>query len=252
MKKENFKVAVDTHTHTILSGHAFSTLSENVAAAKARGLYGICLTEHGPQTPNGPPEFIPHSQRMLPDFIDGIRIYRGIEANIIDYKGKVDVPARYLSFCDFVIASFHDFALTPGSKEQNTSAYLGALQNPFIDILGHADDPAVPCDFETIAQEAAKLGKLLELNNNSLTPHRPNSKPSLIKFIKACLKYEVSVCIASDAHFHTMIGNTKLLSELLEELEFPPELIVNLNAERFESYLKKRQLRLAKENPATD
>ena len=44
MKKENFKVAVDTHTHTILSGHAFSTLSENVAAAKARGLYGICLT----------------------------------------------------------------------------------------------------------------------------------------------------------------------------------------------------------------
>ena len=29
---------VDTHTHTILSGHAWSTLRENCAAAKARGI----------------------------------------------------------------------------------------------------------------------------------------------------------------------------------------------------------------------
>lgn len=39
---------VDTHTHTILSGHAWSTLSENCRAAREKGMKGLCLTEHGP------------------------------------------------------------------------------------------------------------------------------------------------------------------------------------------------------------
>lgn len=247
MNAERFKMAVDTHTHTIISGHAFSTLMENVTAAKEKGLSGICLTEHGPRTPNGPPDFIPHSQRMLPDFINGIRVYRGIEVNIIDYDGKVDLSDHYLSFCEFVIASFHNFAIKIGTKEQNTSAYIGALRNPYVDILGHPDDPAVSCDFVALAKEAVKLGKLLELNNNSLTPHRPNSKPSLVEFIKVCKEYRVRVCVVSDAHFHTMIGNAKPLFALLEEMEFPFELIVNLTTERFNGYLQERKSRLEKD-----
>ena len=57
---------VDTHTHTILSGHAWSTLRENCCAARDRGIKGLCLTEHGPAMEGGAPSFIPHSQRMLP------------------------------------------------------------------------------------------------------------------------------------------------------------------------------------------
>ena len=41
-------IEVDTHTHTVLSGHAWSTLNENCIAASSRGLKGLCLTEHGP------------------------------------------------------------------------------------------------------------------------------------------------------------------------------------------------------------
>ena len=132
MKSYTHQPAIDTHTHTIISGHGFSTLSENTAAARGKGMYGICLTEHGPCTPSGPPDFIPHSQQMLPDFINGVRVYRGIEANIIDYSGKIDIPAEYLAPCEFVIASFHSFALQPGTKEENTGAYLGALRNPYM------------------------------------------------------------------------------------------------------------------------
>lgn len=236
--------AVDTHTHTVISGHAFSTLAENVQAARGKGMYGICLTEHGPNTPNGTPEFIPHSQRMLPDVINGIRVYRGVEANIIDYSGKLDIPDKYLALCEFAIASFHDFALVPGSKEQNTAAYLGALRNPYIDILGHPDDPRVPCDFVALAKEAVKQGKLLEFNNNSLTPHRPNSKPSLIEFIRVCKEYSVRVCVASDAHFCTMVGNVTPMLQLLQEMDFPLEQIVNYTAESFDSYLTERNARL--------
>ena len=149
-----------------------------------------------------------------------------------------------MALCEFAIASLHDFALKPGSVYQNTDAYLGALRNPYIDILGHPDDPRVPCDFVALAEEAVKLGKLLELNNNSLTPHRPNSKPTLMEFIRVCKKYGVRVCVASDAHYCSMVGNVTPMLELLQEMRFPLELIVNYTADSFTTYLVERNARL--------
>ena len=71
MKEYNYPIVeVDTHTHTIISGHAWSSLTENVASAKARGMKGLCLTEHGPALIGGAPEYTPHSQRMVPPEVD--------------------------------------------------------------------------------------------------------------------------------------------------------------------------------------
>ena len=39
---------LDTHTHTLASGHAYSTIRENVRAAAERGLDLIAITEHAP------------------------------------------------------------------------------------------------------------------------------------------------------------------------------------------------------------
>ena len=50
--------------------------------------------------------------------------------------------------------------------------------------------------------------------------------------------------MASDAHFHTMVGNVTPLMTLLGELDFPQELIVNLYQDRFEAYLQEREARL--------
>ena len=244
MKTNNMQPQVDTHTHTIVSGHSWSTLSENVVAAKARGLAGLCLTEHGPAIPGGAPEYIPHSEQMLPSVIDSIRVYRGIEADIMDFNGRLDIPDHYLRLTEYAIASFHPVFIEAGSVEQNTQAYLGALRNPYIDTIGHADDPSVPCDLETLILEAKKLDKLIELNNNSLTPHRPNSRGSITKYALLCKQHSVPVCVASDAHYYTMVGNVDPLMSLLAEINFPPELIVNMTQERFEGYLAIRKKRL--------
>ncbi len=237
---------IDTHTHTVLSGHAWSTLSENCFAARARGMKGLCLTEHAPGIEGGAPSFIPHSQRMLPDVIDGIRVYKGIEVNILDHQNHLDISPQYLPLCEFVIASIHSHMFSERAiRDANTTTYLHMLQNPYIDILGHADDPSVPCDFEALVTEAQKQGKLLELNNNSTTTHRPGSLPSLKQYIICCKEHRQRVCVASDAHFHTMVGNMIPLMTLLEELKFPPELIVNLTKERFDAYLRERTARIA-------
>jgi len=245
MQLRHMTPEVDTHTHTILSGHAWSTLTENCCAARDRGMKGLCLTEHGPAIECGAPSFIPHSQRMLPDYVEGIRVYKGIEINILDHQNHLDIDNAHLRLCEFAIASIHTH-MFPGKADRdgNTATYLEMLANPYIDILGHADDPSVPCDFEAMIKQAQDYGKLLEFNNNSTTAHRPGSLPSLKKYILCCKKHGQRVCVASDAHFHTMVGNVGPMMQLLDELEFPQELIVNLTKERFDAYMEERNSRI--------
>lgn len=45
------KTLLDVHTHTIASGHAYSTLQEMAKAAKDKGLEILGITEHGPNIP---------------------------------------------------------------------------------------------------------------------------------------------------------------------------------------------------------
>lgn len=42
------KVLIDAHTHTIASGHAYSSLQEMAKAAADKGLQVLGITEHGP------------------------------------------------------------------------------------------------------------------------------------------------------------------------------------------------------------
>ena len=247
MKEHSFPlIEVDTHTHTVISGHAWSTLTENVEAAKERGMKGLCLTEHGPALIGGAPEYTPHSQRMVPQFVDGIRVYKGIEANILNPSGEMDIPEVFLKQTEYAIASYHALGginIRIGTCEENTDAYIKLMENPWIDVIGHPDSPKVPCDFEALVLAAKKNGKLCELNNNRIASGLYAS-PGMRELIKLCKKHDQKVVVSSDAHFHTMIGNVTAMWDLLDELDFPHELIVNLKMDRFEEYISGRKERI--------
>lgn len=233
-------IEVDTHTHTVLSGHAWSTLNENCLAARKRGLKGLCLTEHGPAMDHSLNSFSSCTLGMIPEFVHDIRVYTGMEFNIINTDGDID----YIEPCShkhihFGIASMHDVTSPLGTKAQNTSAYIAALNNPIVDILGHPGYAYFPNDPEAIVLEAKKLNKLIEINNNSFRA-RKGSRNACLKFAHYCMKYDVRVCVSSDAHFDSMIGNVPLALQMLEEINFPKELILNMSFERFNSYLKER------------
>ena len=49
-------IEIDTHTHTLASGHAYNTLREMAAMAAEKGLKGLAITEHSPMMP-GPCHF---------------------------------------------------------------------------------------------------------------------------------------------------------------------------------------------------
>ena len=44
------KIELDVHTHTVASGHAFSSLQEMAQAAAGKGLKLLGITEHSPVT----------------------------------------------------------------------------------------------------------------------------------------------------------------------------------------------------------
>ena len=83
----------------------------------------------------------------------GVRIYRGVEADIIDYEGKISVEERYYPLLDFMIASLHDVVMQAGSKAQNTQAMIGALNHPQVDILGHPGTPFFEVDIEAVVRD---------------------------------------------------------------------------------------------------
>lgn len=237
------RIQVDTHTHTVLSGHAWSTLRENAAAAAKRGMAGMCLTEHGYALPGSPPFFATSAQKMLPTYMEGVRIYRGVEANLMDLTGRLDIDDKSLFSTEFCIASMHDLCVTPGSLEENTRAYIGALEHPCVDILGHIDDRRTPSEFSVVIGAAARLGKLIEINNNSLLVRR-GAKERVEEVIRRCADAGARVAVSSDAHVDEMIGAVEPALELLAQARFPEELVVNRDLETFESYLAERTARL--------
>lgn len=50
-KNGSMKTQLDVHTHTVASGHAYSTIQEMATAAAHMGLKILGITEHGPSIP---------------------------------------------------------------------------------------------------------------------------------------------------------------------------------------------------------
>lgn len=237
------QIMVDTHTHTVLSGHAWSTLRENAAAAARRGMAALVTTEHGHALPGSGPFFLTTAQNMLPGMVEGIRMFYGVEANIMDFNGSLDIEDRMLFVSQFTVASMHDICMVPGTVEENTAAYLGTLAHPGVDMLGHIDDRKTPSDFETVIKEAGRLGKLIEINNNSLLIRR-GSLERVEEVARLCMRHEVRVCVSSDAHFDDMVGSVAPALELLGRVGFPDELVANRSLGAFEAYLAERTARM--------
>lgn len=232
---------LDSHAHTIASGHAFNTINEMAQAAAGKGLEFLALTEHAMALPGTCHELYFKNLRVLPRTMCGIEVLFGVEANIMDYDGRLDMDQNLLAKMDVVIASMHTVCLKPGTKEENTRGYLKAIENPLVNIIGHPDDARYSVDFETIVPAAKEHHVLLELNNASLSPlsSRGDARPNDIRMLELCRKYQVPIIVDSDAHCTREVGGHDLAYQLLEEMEFPETLVVNRSVEEYKKYINR-------------
>ncbi len=232
------KITVDTHTHTNVSDHAFSTLEENLAAASRMGLEGIAMTNHGPDLGDGAVWFHFKSARHLPKWVNGVRLLPGAEADIMNQDGRLDIEDKYLKDLELVIASFHTPCFAPNQSEDVvTGAWLNTMDNPHVDVLGHMGDGRYKCDYETVVKKAKETGKIIEINNHSFKV-REGSRENCREIALLCKKYSVPVVLSTDAHFSPEVGVVPNSIALLEDIDFPEELILNTSLKKLCDYLK--------------
>jgi putative hydrolase len=235
------KDILDVHTHTIVSGHAYNTLKEMALSAADKGLELLGITEHAPSMPGTCHEFYFGNLRAVDRNAYGVELLLGSELNIMDYNGTIDLPEEKLGKLDYAIASMHDVCIDPGTITENTAAIIGAIKNPYVNIIGHPDDGYYPLDYEAIVLAAKEHHVLLELNNSSLRPdsHRLNAWDNDTKMLTFCKKYGACIVMNSDAHVDTAVGDHQYSQGLITKLHFPEDLVVNTSVQKFKSFLRK-------------
>lgn len=197
---------VDLHTHTVASGHAFSTISEIASAAAAKGLRGIGCTDHGPALPGGPHPYHFHALRFIPPLLKGVRVLRGVEANIIG-PGELDLPEHTLNRLDLVMAGFHeDCGFRGHDSAENTEALMHLMAKHRVHVLTHLGNPVFPVDAAAVARRAAELGVAIEINNASFSISRKGSADNCRQMAQYCARFGTPVAINSDAHIAETVG----------------------------------------------
>lgn len=232
---------IDTHTHTLASGHAYNTIMEMVGAAKEKGLEILGITEHGPKMPGACGEIYFSNLRAIDrDFFD-LEVLFGVELNITGYGGELDLREDLIMEMDVTIASLHTLTIGIGSVKQNTDAVINTLKNPLVDIIGHPDDGHFPLDYKEIVLAAKEYGKVLELNNNSLNPKgfRIQTEENSREILSLCAEHGVKIVVSSDAHFVTAVGACNYADKVIEAVDFPKELILNYDKEGFRKTIQK-------------
>jgi putative hydrolase len=241
-------IKVDLHTHTISSGHAYSTLSENALAASRKGITLLGMTDHGPSMPGAPHLYHFGNLAILPDELYGVHILSGVEANITNFEGELDLPVQYLSRMKIVLVGLHEFAYPGGTSEQNTKAYIKAMKNPYTDMMVHPGRPYFEMDLELIAHMSAQLNIPVEINNSSLAKEKKGAWDNCRRFARYMAKYKGPVILGSDAHFWDRVGNFSHALELVREVGIPEHQVLNTSPERVLEYLatrRKNRLRIS-------
>ncbi len=200
----------DFHVHTMYSD-GVGTAAAMVEAAEARGLEAIALTDHGPELSVGTPR-----EKLTPMLQDiklaqedaGIPVLAGIEANVVDEGGTIDVDEEFIGKLDILLMGIHRLGEARDPVEFARD-YLGratrAIERHKIDVLAHPfyfHRDLVPHllleDLENFVRLAAGRGAAMEVNMKYMGPDE--------EFLRLCLREGVKLSIGTDAHTAGEVG----------------------------------------------
>lgn len=234
----------DMHTHSIASGHGTScTISDMAKEASRKGLKLLGITDHGPGTlAAGTPSYF-RSLTISPRKRFGVQVLYGIELNIMDKDGHIDLDQKLLDQLDYAIVSMHSQNYRSGTREENTQAFLNAIKNPCVKILGHCDNPHYPVHYEALALSALKNNVIFEINEASLAPYgyRGDTRANNREILRCCAKYRIPVLLSSDSHGKEHIGDFTYAADFVHRELFPEQLILNNQIPKLKAFLETRE-----------
>jgi len=249
-----YRLSYDLHTHTTFS-HGKGSIEDNVKAAISRGLKTIGISDHGPGhltygvKHSNIPVMRSEVERLKPLYPE-IEILLGVEANIINRSGQLDVSEAELKQFDYLLAGYHYgvfgekpfFALGvhaqnlivngwfhKSTKKQellNTELTVRAIYENDIKILTHPGDKGV-FDIGEIALACADRGTLMEIS----TWH----KWLTVEGIRKAAMTDALFVISSDAHTPERIGDFQGAVDRIQEAGLDFKRVVNLISEADEN-----------------
>lgn len=234
------QILADYHTHTKYS-HGKGTIEENVLEAISKGIKTIGISDHGyKHLAYGIKLNDIYKMReeidKLNEKYSNIKILLGMECNILDSYGNIDINDKIIENCDYIMAGYH-FASTPTSlrsmlnhcnnytvknekaKEYNTNSIINAMKNNDIFIITHPGDKG-DVYIEEIAKVAKDTDTRLEINSS----HGFLNKNQLIKIKNIGNKF----IIGSDAHIPQNVGDFDLAMKIIKEAKVDLSLIENI------------------------
>lgn len=261
------RIQCDTHTHTMFSRHAFSTIQENVHAASLARLELLGSTDHFSSLVSSEVNIeraqgydVRNFQHFMnygawPASWEGVRVLHACETDIADLEGHIfghdtrvthaingerraqvqtleDIVTRN---CDYVLASLHNLDITRNASiTQVTEMYKRVLDHPRVLILGHVGRYGVDFDIPELCAYAKEKGKLLEINEATLACY---PRDVCRKLAICCAETQTMIATGSDAHISMHVGVFSHVRALLEEIHFPQKLIATTDAQSFLSVL---------------
>ncbi len=213
----------DYHTHTTYS-HGKGSIEENVRAAAEKGLKEIAITDHGlDHLAFGLKRAKIAEVRATVDALNKsqpVRVLFGIEANVLNEEGAIDVRPEEVGEFDVILAGFHKMVkgqagfilpnvvqgtlqipLSDSRIRKNTAALVRAIRKNPIDVLAHINHD-LGVDPVEVAKAAADYGVLLELNGTK--SHL--SDEQLFRMNET----GVTFLLNSDAHVPEKVGEVEL------------------------------------------
>lgn len=240
-------LGADLHTHTLASGHAYSTATELAVAASRRGLGLIAITDHGPSCPGAPDPWYFWNLKVLPSILDGVRILKGVEANPAESASGLDLPNEILAQLDFVAVGFHPLTgFDDRDRVRNTEVLLRAIDNPLVDMVTHpGNEHEFPLDLDAIVTAAATRGVILELNDHSFAPTsvRAASNDREREFAEAAVASGAPVAVNSDAHFASQVGRMEGALAVAAEIGLAEDQLINHTPDTVIAHLLSRRER---------
>ena len=232
----------DLHMHCLACDHGYNTIDELALEASKKGLKCIAVTEHGKATEDSPRIQYFINMHCISPYLHGVRVLHGAETGLTAPFGKPDLPNGVLKQLDFVIASMHGDGMPQRyNKSDYTNAYIHALENPYIDAIGHILRYGHDVYIEPVIKTAAANNKVIEVNEPTLK--RPGYKQTLSIVLQLCKRHDIHIMLSSDAHHASLVGKFDNGIKLIEETGYPHELIINSSQERLLEYLNSRPLK---------
>jgi DNA polymerase (family 10) len=198
----------DLHMHTVWSD-GINTIEEMVRACIEMGYEYMAISDHSQSSriANGltPERFFKQREeikKIRRKYGEKIKILWSAEVDILP-DGSLDLPDEVLKEFDIVTASIHS-----GFSQDNTFRILKAMENPYVNIIGHPFGrqygyrEGYPLDFEKVLKKALETGTALEINSQREDLDSPH--------IRLAVKEGVKLAINSDAHSINQLWTTHI------------------------------------------